>query len=113
MATTLTAHREERRLLGIDFTEDLPAGETIASVDYVKVYDAAGSEKTDEVRGPSPTAPSIAGAVVSFWKEVATSATEQPTGTYKVKCRVTLSNAEKPIALGEANKLIHLHIVED
>ena len=98
----------------LDFTNDLPTGETISSVDYVTILDAGGRDVTAEVRGSSPQAPSIdpTGKIVSFWKEPASGA-EQPAGTYKVKCRAILTNSEKPIALGDGARLIFLEIVGD
>ena len=112
MATTVTAHRQERRLIGVNFADDLPTGATISSVDSLTVLNAGGQDKTTEIRGVAPGTPSIVGALVSFWKEIA-SGREQAVGRYRVKLRVLLSNAEKPIALGEGNKLIYLQIVGD
>jgi len=113
MATHLTAHRDERRLLGINFEPDLQA--PLTSVDYVTILDPDGLDVTDEFRGDPPEDPTLdsTGYIVSFWKEPESASALQLPGIYRVKCKGTSTDGEEPIALGEGDRLILLKIVGD
>jgi hypothetical protein len=118
MSHSLTAHRDERLLLGITFAKDLPSTATISSVDELVILDhATGADVTDQFRDPpgggAAVDPTISGLVVSFWKEEAATATDQLPGRYRVRCRVIVDTGEEPIALDDFDKLIHLRIVGD
>jgi len=113
-APVIVAHREERRLIGIDFTQDLlETGGTVSSVDEIKILDTDGGDITPQFRGATPPAPTLSGNKISFWKEIAASASDQLPGRYRVRCRVIVDNAEEPIALDVNGKLVYLRIVGD
>lgn len=111
--TTIVVHRDERRLIGLDFAPDLKV--PLDSVDYVRILDPAGVDVTAELRGDPAVAPILdpTGYIVSVWKEERAAPSEQQPGTYRVKCRGISSDGEKPIVLGEGDRLILLKIVGD
>lgn len=115
MATMLVKHREEERIFAIDFTEELDEIErvfgtrpTVDSVDAFAVLNEADEDKTTEILS------GVAQAVdpqLRFLAKIAASGSVQLSGIYRIKGRVILSDTQKPIALGDGDRLILLKIV--
>ena len=116
MADSFIVHREARKLIGVNFEDELEPGTVITGMDWLVILDAAGVDVTEEFRGEAPVADPVIDndeLLVSFWKEPAADAAAQAAGTYKVKMRVMADNAEKPVPLGTGYRLIRLEIVGD
>jgi hypothetical protein len=109
--STVHKDRDERVLLGIDFTARLQSvgGDalTLASVDLLEIVKPSGADMTAEFR-TGEAAPTIDGNFVLFWAKLR-SANEQQHGLYDVRCRVELSNGEEAMAktdTGDYHKLL-------
>jgi len=112
MADSFIVHREARKLIGVNFGDELPPG-TVITEDFLVILSPSGDDATAEIRGATPVAVVIDELLASFWKEPAAAADEQAPGTYRIKMRVSADNSEKPVPLGTGYRLISLEIIGD
>jgi len=83
-----TKHRDETIKLAVDFAARLNAGETLASVDALRVHDADGVNVSAQFGAPTGA---INGTLVEFTLADAAGPTDQVRGIYLVFCQVTTS----------------------
>jgi hypothetical protein len=85
----LSKQRDEQDVYEINFASDLSSGETISSIDSIKILTQSDVDVSTQFRTGMPT-PVINGAKAQFWLKAA-AGTDQAVGRYRVYCKITTS----------------------